>query len=49
VLARERQMAEQHLQMLAQNSQLTEQIASLTNELRQPICVPPDPTRTVSV
>jgi uncharacterized membrane protein len=39
VLRRERTMAEQHLEMLAQNTQLTEQIARLTNELHQAICV----------
>jgi uncharacterized membrane protein len=39
VLRREQTMAEQHLEMLAQNTQLTEQIARLTNELHQAICV----------
>jgi uncharacterized membrane protein len=39
VLRRERTMAEQHLKLLAQNTQLTEQIARLTNELHQAICV----------
>jgi uncharacterized membrane protein len=39
VLRRERTMAEQHLKLLAQNTQLTEQIARLTNELHQTICV----------
>ncbi len=47
VLARERQMGEQHLQMLAQNTQLTAQIARLTNELHEAICRP-DPSLTVS-
>lgn len=37
-------MGEQHLQMLAQNTQLTEQIARLTNELHQAVCVEPHPT-----
>jgi uncharacterized membrane protein len=41
VLARERTMAEQHMQMLAQNTRLTEQIARLTTELHQAVCVPP--------
>jgi uncharacterized membrane protein len=41
VLRHERAMAEQHLEMLAQNTRLTEQIARLTNELHQAICVPP--------
>jgi uncharacterized membrane protein len=44
VLVRERAMAEQHLQMLAQNTRLTEQIARLTNELHKAICVKPNPT-----
>jgi len=35
-------MAEQHLQMLAQNTQLTEQIARLTNELHQAVCIEPN-------
>jgi uncharacterized membrane protein len=43
VVARERAMGEQHLQMLAQNTQLTEQIARLTNELHQAVCVEPNP------
>jgi uncharacterized membrane protein len=38
VLRRERAMAEQHLEMLAQNTQLTEQIARLTTELHQVVC-----------
>ena len=42
VLARERAMAEQHLQMLAQNTELTEQIARLTGELHQAVCVEPN-------
>ena len=42
--AYERAMAEQHLQMLAQNTRLTEQIARLTNELHKVICVEPNPT-----
>ena len=36
-------MAEQHLQMLAQNTRLTEQIARLTDELHKAICVEPNP------
>jgi uncharacterized membrane protein len=44
----ERAMAEQRLEMLAQNTQLTEQIARLTNELHQAVCVaPPATTPTV--
>jgi uncharacterized membrane protein len=43
VLGRERAMAEQHLQMLAQNTRLTEQIAQLTSELHEAICVEPNP------
>jgi uncharacterized membrane protein len=46
VLTRERAMAEQHLQLLAQNTELTEQIARLTKELHQAICVEPNATRT---
>ncbi len=42
VLASERAMGEQHLQLLAQNTQLTEQIARLTNELHQAICAEPN-------
>lgn len=42
VVARERAMSEQHLQMLAQNTQLTEQIARLTSELHQAVCVEPN-------
>jgi uncharacterized membrane protein len=42
VLTRERAMGEQHLQMLAQNTQLTEQIARLTSELHQAVCVEPN-------
>jgi uncharacterized membrane protein len=38
LLARERAMGEQHLQMLAQNTQLTERIAGLTRELHATIC-----------
>jgi uncharacterized membrane protein len=41
VLSRERTMAEQHLKMLAQNTALTEQIARLTAELHQAVCVAP--------
>ncbi len=44
LLARERTIGEQHLKMLAQNTQLTEQIARLTSELHQAICVGPDDT-----
>jgi uncharacterized membrane protein len=44
VLRGERTMAEQHLDMLAQNTQLTEQIARLTNELHQAICVGAKPS-----
>jgi uncharacterized membrane protein len=43
VLRRERTMAEQHLEMLAQNTQLTERIARLTNELHQAVCAGPKP------
>jgi uncharacterized membrane protein len=39
MLRREGTTAEQHLAMLAQNTQLTEQIARLTNELHQVVCV----------
>jgi uncharacterized membrane protein len=41
VLDRERAMAEQHLKLLAQNTALTEQIARLTSELHQTVCVAP--------
>jgi uncharacterized membrane protein len=41
VLARERIMVEQHLTLLAQNTRLTEEIARLTGELHQAICVDP--------
>jgi uncharacterized membrane protein len=41
VLARERSMVEQHLTLLAQNTRLTEEIARLTSELHQTICVDP--------
>ncbi len=44
VLGRERAMAQQHLQMLAQNTQLTEQIARLTTELHRAVCVEPNTT-----
>ncbi len=44
VLARERAMAEQHLQLLAKNTQLTEQIAQLTSELHNAVCVEPKAT-----
>jgi uncharacterized membrane protein len=44
VLSRERTMAEQHLKMLAQNTALTEQIAQLTAELHQAVCVTPPVT-----
>jgi uncharacterized membrane protein len=44
VVARERALAEQHLTMLAQNTQLTEQIVRLTSELHQAICVEPGKT-----
>ena len=48
VLARERALAEQHLTLLAQNTKMTEQIARLTAELHQAVCVditakPPTP------
>ncbi len=43
LLTRERAMGEQHLQMLAQNTQLTERIAGLTRELHATICVGPTP------
>jgi uncharacterized membrane protein len=39
LLRRERTMAEQRLEMLAQNTALTEQIARLTNELHQVVCL----------
>jgi uncharacterized membrane protein len=42
VLTRERAMGEQHLQMLAQNTQLTQQIVRLTSELHQAVCVKPN-------
>ncbi len=38
VLARERALAEQHLTLLAQNTQLTQEIARLTNDLHTTIC-----------
>jgi uncharacterized membrane protein len=41
ILSREQAMAEQHLALLAQNTQLTEQIARLTAELHQAICERP--------
>jgi uncharacterized membrane protein len=44
VLARERELAEQHLKMLTQNTQLTEQIARLTRELHHAVCPTPDTT-----
>ena len=44
VLARERAMGEQHLHLLAQNTKLTEQIARLTNELHQAVCIEPSTT-----
>ncbi len=43
LLVRERAMGEQHLQMLAQNTELTERIAGLTNELHATICAGPTP------
>jgi uncharacterized membrane protein len=43
VLRRERTMAEEHLKLLAQNTQLTEQIVRLTNELHQVVCVAAKP------
>jgi len=36
-------MGEKYLQMLAQNTQLTEQIARLTGELHQALCREPNP------
>jgi hypothetical protein len=42
VLQRERALAEQHLKLLAQNTQLTEQIARLTTELLQAVCTDQD-------
>jgi len=39
VLGRERALAEQHLTLLAQNTELTKQIARLTTELHAAICV----------
>ena len=44
VLRRERTMAEQHLEMLAQNTQLTERIARLTDELHQAVCAGANPS-----
>jgi uncharacterized membrane protein len=44
MLGRERAMAEQHLQLLAQNTHLTERIAQLTKELHQAICIKPSAT-----
>jgi uncharacterized membrane protein len=41
VLQRERALAEQHLRLLAQNTQLTEEIARLTTELHAAICPTP--------
>jgi uncharacterized membrane protein len=41
ILARDRAMSEQYLAMLTQNTQLTEQIARLTQELHHAICAPP--------
>jgi uncharacterized membrane protein len=41
VLHREREMVEQHLTLLAQNTHLTEQIARLTTELHHAVCVEP--------
>lgn len=43
VLGREREMGEQHLQMLAQNTKLTEQIARLTSELHKTVCIESNP------
>jgi uncharacterized membrane protein len=42
VLRQEREMAQQHLTLLAQNTALTEQIAKLTSELHQAVCVRPE-------
>jgi uncharacterized membrane protein len=44
VLRRERALAEQHLVLLSQNTKLTEQIARLTTELHQAVCVDAVPT-----
>ncbi len=41
VLQRERELVQQHLTMLAQNTKLTEEIARLTTELHQTVCVNP--------
>jgi uncharacterized membrane protein len=41
VLRRERALAEQHLTLLAQNTELTEEIARLTTELHAAICAAP--------
>jgi uncharacterized membrane protein len=46
VLAHERELAEQHLKMLTQNTQLTEQIARLTRELHHAVCPTPGATPT---
>jgi uncharacterized membrane protein len=48
VLARERELAEQHLAMLTQNTQLTEQIARLTRELHHAVCPSPGATPTAA-
>jgi uncharacterized membrane protein len=40
LLDQDKTMAEQHSQMLAQNTALTEQVATLTTELHRAICTP---------
>ncbi len=40
LLDQDKKMAEQHSQMLAQNTALTEQVAQLTAELHRAICLP---------
>jgi uncharacterized membrane protein len=42
LMVSERTMGEQHRQMLAQNTAMTEQIARLTGELHRTICAAPD-------
>jgi uncharacterized membrane protein len=40
LLAQDKALGEQHVRMLAQNTALTEQVATLTTELHKVICVP---------
>ena len=46
LLDRERAMGEQHRVMLAQNTEMTEQIVRLTSELHQTLCLPAAPEAT---